>query len=371
LREVSRRAQAQSIRLTQRPESRVESDDSIYIGRAAALPPLPAGPGAPPPPPPPRRPATITDVANAALDSAGLTTAAPNFWLSDDEVAALDDTSGFSTQRVARLGVTAPRADVPRHFETKTGFVVFGAEVAGLTTSRPEMNAELLENGNGVSRPAVLRLRPVRGTLLVRFKDGSGAVVASLPEYIGTMIVGEAGVVDVSYLPSLNSSSYPGDSDMRRLDQLRASVATAAQYGVFRLQGSPDERKEGAEKLATAIRVMKSVDPTLGLYATYAYSDAGMPQQVASVLDAMRRDLNFDLFDVAMLARVLAGRRWEPDGLVEPFCPMLTQGWNLLRVNDASLPDAVQSAGAHLRGSLWTTFAARGIVLLEDFLRRQ
>lgn len=251
---------------------------------------------------------------------------------------------------------------------SKTGFIVFGAPVAQLTTSKPQMSAELLESGDGGARPAIIRLRPVHGTLLVRFADGSGAVVAAMPEYIGTMIVKGSGVADVSYLPSENSWRHD-PSDLKRLTELRAAVATAAQYGVFRIEGPSEQRSRAAADLAGRIRMMKAVDPTLGLYATYAYSDAGLQDRVESVRSIMRGDLNYDLFDTAMLA----GRRdlrWQRDGDVEPFCPMLTQGWNLLRVKGATLPQAVQHAGAYARASLWVTFAKPGVDMLENFLQR-
>src|SRR3954467_2781397 len=53
-------------------------------------------------------------------------------------------------------------------------------------------------------------------------------------------------------------------------------------------------------------RIGKDTDPSLGLYAAYAYSQADLIDGVRSVRDLMLGSLQADLFDVAMLARVLS-----------------------------------------------------------------
>ena len=128
-----------------------------------------------------------------------------------------------------------------------------------------------------------------------------------------------------------------GDAS-KRVDELHALVATAANFGVFRIEGDRETRTATAGRLAGQIRVVKDKDPTMGIYAAYAYADASLAEQAQSVRSIMRDDLGVDLFDVALLAGVLSGRRIEPrfDGVV-PFCPMLTQGWQLLRVRDVTL----------------------------------
>ena len=53
-------------------------------------------------------------------------------------------------------------------------------------------------------------------------------------------------------------------------------------------------------------------------------------------------------------------RRWSPDVLPQaPFCPMLTQGWNLLRAYHVQLPDVLAEASQFLANSLWSTFTSR------------
>jgi hypothetical protein len=147
-----------------------------------------------------------------------------------------------------------------------------------------------------------------------------------------------------------------------RLERLRATVASAARFGVFRVE------RDQASAVADEIRYMKSIDPTLGLYAAYAYSDAGLGDKVRSVQAYMRSDLNADLFDVAMLAGTLTGSQYGPP--VVPFCPMLGQGWGLLRVRGVRLPQALLRAADHLRPALWTTFEPTGMDIIQEAFQK-
>jgi acetyl esterase/lipase len=101
----------------------------------------------------------------------------------------------------------------------------------------------------------------------------------------------------------------------------------------------------------------KSLDPTLGLYACYAYAQAGMDEEIRSVRSYMRDDLGAALFDVQMLSNDNG-----PDSLLPlaPFCPMLTQGWNLLRPSNIKLASVLVEASASLSNSLWSTFTGKG-----------
>ena len=114
-----------------------------------------------------------------------------------------------------------------------------------------------------------------------------------------------------------------------------------------------DDKEAGA--LADSIRVLKGIDPTLGIYAAYAYSQAGLYKQVDSVRSFMRGDLGIELCDVAMLSDEPPKELWR-NAAVAPFCPMLSQGWNFLRVKEVVIPPPLAAARNHLRPALWTTF---------------
>jgi Caspase domain len=253
------------------------------------------------------------------------------------------------------------------HFETKTGFSVTGARV--ISANSPHFAAEVLGT-------EFVRLQPENdgappASVLIQFEGGNGTVLPGLRGYIGHIFVDHGTVTNVNYVPSTNNVDRWREYQYVQADveALRAAVAAAAGIGVFRI-----DRRE-AEPFADKIRELKVFDPTLGLYAAYAYASAGLEADVGSVLQSMRRDLNAELFDVAMLAR--RGVRPhevgpnDPDPLaILPFCPMLRQGWSLLQVCGAQLPDAVRQAQNWLLPALWSTFAPEGVELLRQAMLR-
>lgn len=208
-------------------------------------------------------------------------------------------------------------------------------------------------------------------TVGLMFGDGSGTVVAALPGFIGTLTVDDGRVTSFTYLPSANS--YRADFSAQRkaqLEELHALVGAAAKYGAFRFEGAEEDRIRAAARLADQIRVLKGVDPTLGIYAAYAYADANLTEQVRSVRSFMRDDLGADLFDVALLANALSGKQIETPTDAVPFCPMLTQGWQLLRVKNVSLPELVDKARFDMREALWTTFGPNGMASIFSAIQR-
>jgi hypothetical protein len=82
----------------------------------------------------------------------------------------------------------------------------------------------------------------------------------------------------------------------------------------------------------------------------------------------MRGDLGVDLFDTAMLSGALA-KREATLRTCAPFCPMLAQGWALLRVNKVELPKEIEALRDHLRPALWTTLEPERTRLLLDALQ--
>jgi hypothetical protein len=233
---------------------------------------------------------------------------------------------------------------------------------------------EIVSRGTGKSgEPALVRIptniRPVTVALL--FEDGSGTVVAALPGFIGTLGVEGGLVMSVAYAPSRSSPRWSESGGAgNRIAELRAVASTASRFGAFRIEGDRETRTAAAERLADQIRVPRGIDPTLGIYAAYAYNDADLTDQTQSLQSLMRGELGADLFDVALLAGVLSGRRVGAGvDAVVPFCPMLTQGWHLLRVRDVMLSEEVQKAQDHLRPALWTSIGPRGMEFMASAIR--
>lgn len=354
-REVPKRAQAKSIRLNQTPDTRVMSGEKIYIGRAATV-------GSPTSDA--RAAPSIRDVVGLELSRVGaghLELSAP---VALAELGQFSASSGYVEAKNAILTARAPS-----HFETRTGFSISGARVEAAACHQA-VKAEVLppREGDPFSLVRVDLGSAPAASVAVRFTDGSGAVLCALNGYIGSVVVDQTGVSNVSYVPSQRWGDYGGDRT--RLQELHAVVATAARFGVFRIEGPRETRGRTAEQLADRIRVMKSVDPTLGIYAAYAYSDAGLVDKARSVYEYMSGDLQVEIFDVAMLAGRLSKRSLATADRVFPICPMLSQGWELLRVKDVTLLPEVEEARNHRRNALWTTFDPDGMrILIRAFER--
>ncbi len=348
-REVNQVAQARSINLRQLPDSRIESDESVYLGRVAKR--RGGGTGAPERPRP-EAVVSLSDVARFALAQV-MTRGAGAESFGTPAMAETAASSGFD----ASVDLLA-RTEAPTHFETETGVSVAGTQVA--SALGVNMGAELMTPG-GTSWTGLVRLHPGPqsvGSLILRFSDGSGTVLAAAKGYIASLVVDGGRVVNVGYVPSQNNWRWSDYQQQRvRLERLRTIVGASARLGVFQVE------RDKASSVADEIRYMKSIDPTLGLYAAYAYSDAGLGDKVRSVRAYMRRDLNADLFDVAILAGTLSGSRRGPP--VVPFCPMLGQGWGLLRVRGVRLSQALLQAADHLRPALWTTFEPAGMDIIN------
>lgn len=238
--------------------------------------------------------------------------------------------SAAALQKIGRdTGFAATRdliltARGPNVFKHGTGICIFGTHLRTATTKN--MTAQILRNGDGSSEAAIVQIDP-RGQrqdgVALEFEDGSGTIIAVLQGYVANIMVESGNVISVSYSPAKRgdqlATSQPNKS---RADQIRALVATSAKFGVFRIDGPPEISRKNAEQLAKAIRVEEPVDPTLAIYATYAYADAGLYEQMRSLHEIMKSRLGIDLFDVAMLSGALSA-----GGSVEaqvPFCPMLS-----------------------------------------------
>jgi hypothetical protein len=362
LREVPKRLRQMAVQYNQEPESRIESGEMAYIGRALA----PAAVAAATPP----QQATIADIANHQLNATGIGPLASLRGINADTLTRAADETGFNTtQRAILESARASQSarPAPDAAAWKTGFEINGAGVrTALVTG--DSRAQIVDRGRGPGAPARVKITQPRDravTVALQFEDGSGTVVAALPGFTGSLTVERGRVISLTYLPSRNSGRWSEYNYAReRLDRLHALVATSAKFGVFRIEGGKEDRSRAAARLADQIRILKAMDPTLGLYAAYAYADANLPQQVQSVRFYMRDDLSTDLFDVALLADLLRSRDPGGPNSPVPFCPMLTQGWQLLRVKEVRLLPELQAAREFLLPSLWATFEPQGMDLI-------
>lgn len=349
-------------------ETNVPSSDDVYIARVRSGPSLPGQPTAAPPPFPtaPSRVGTEPGAAGAARAARRRPVrSVPGH----AAAGAIRDALGNAAAGMTPPDVNRDELDVRTpdpaadHFETQTGFVIRGARIAHAAVSPGSgSHVDVLSDGNDPRGDAV-RVHPNVPALsvLVILQDGRSVVLAALQGYLGHLQFDGDGLANVSYVPSANSPRWSSYEVRReKLDRLRALVALAVDKNTFRVRS---ERE--AAQLAERIRVDKALDPTLGIYAAYAFAEAGLDAHIRDLLGYMRGDLEADLFDVAMLSGGAASQRAR-NGLLVPFCPMLTQGWNLLGAYDTRVPAVLEGASRYLRNSLWTTFTERGTALIHD-----
>ena len=75
-------------------------------------------------------------------------------------------------------------------------------------------------------------------------------------------------------------------------------------------------------------------------------------------------DINGQIFDVALLAEQMKNTSPKERKGVAPFCPMLSQGWGLLRISNVSLHPLIDAARDFIEPALWTTFRKEGMDLV-------
>lgn len=255
----------------------------------------------------------------------------------------------------------------------KTGFAFVGIAVERASVQRGHYVARLASPQHlHLLRAYPITLEPAQqaDAVLVRFTDGTGMSLSVLPGFIGIVIAQAGRIVTVNYLPSrANELGWEIYSDRRQeVEDSKALMATLALNGQLRLT------KPTVRAVASELRRYKRVDPTLGLFAAYAYALSNIDSEVVSVYRHMYRDGLPVLFDVAMLASQAPQVTQLSPALAEPFrplnfapwMPLLSQGWLLLGDIEQFMPPFLREARRYLLPGLWTRFAPEGMELLES-----
>ncbi len=247
-----------------------------------------------------------------------------------------------------------------RETEMQTGFHVSGGEIDYFCVIKPTQHTWRETNGQTIEIND-----PEPATLFLCFLDGTSTLLSVMPGFIGTLIIERGRILTLNYTPSAIRDPYNDYEQLgTELEMRRSFVAVAARQGSFRLPEAST-----AWESARYLRFLKRLDPTLGIYAAYAYHQAGDLQGIQSVYKYMKADHQPIPFDVAMLA--LAGT--DQEQVVHdcmPGVPMLSQGWSLLGDMAEKMPASLLEAGRYLEPSLWTTFSWRGTAILTRYYRR-
>lgn len=338
--------------VNQTPDARITSREA-WVSRipVAQLPRMSRGPQAPA-----SSISTAFDAADHLLSTA-LTGDLRRFSsLIGDTQSGLE--SGAALLRTATVSLSS--AFGPTHYETGCGFKVRGARVRAVH-SLGAMH-EILDEDHG----SLVRMTPQHGavSVLLELHDGCGALVPAIPEFLGELIFEDGELVHVAFEPSDLSSRW-NDYAARQneLRALRGAIAAAAGLGVFRLTG------DNALRLARGMQIAKSIDPSMALYAAYAYHDLGRRDRIREMQSFLRGDLGVTFFDIALLAADDSLWNAHRDGTVLPPVPLLSQGWPLLSAFRAPVSNALLALQRHLRPSLWTLFDPTGTQALVTGFR--
>jgi hypothetical protein len=321
---------------------------SVIRGVDLTAPPVPASPATIAPPPP-----DLRGVARGLVRSAA----------DGNQVVLGQQLEEARTGGVAggeQLAATAQRIATPfgpDHFESQCGIKVRGARIIDFAANRA--TGELLGGAgdmlriNSVDAPAA--------SVLLLFERNVGTVIPALPGFLAALTFEDNELVDVAYEPSVNSPRW-GDYQARagEVRALRAIAASSSQHGRFRLN------QEDGIKVAQKMQYAKSIDPTLGIYAAYAYHDLQAIDRIREMSGYLTADVGTTFFDLALLSRMLVNQPIRPDDRVVPFVPLLSQGWMLLKAHRVKLHSSLDGIEATIQDSLWSLFDATGV----DKLRR-
>ena len=276
--------------------------------------------------------------------------------------AQLDLTRSAQVPGAADLVLTAESIAEPfgpKSFETECGIKVRGARMVDVFATRAKLDA-ITPDGQ------VVRIDAIDGpaaSVVVTFEGGDGTLVPCMPGFITGLTVQDGELVDIACEPC--ATNWRWDEYAKRADEirsLRGIASSSALHGRFRLDS------DDAGDLARKMQYAKSIDPTMGVYAAYAYYDLQTVGRIDEMSNALRSDLGVSLFDVELLARKLVGRQVTVDDPIIPFVPLLSQGWHLLNAHGIRLHPALDGIERTMRDSLWSLFSSDGVEQLRNAL---
>lgn len=248
----------------------------------------------------------------------------------------------------------------PTHFETQCGIKVRGARIVDFFA--PRAPVEMLGTEGNILR--IKELDHPAVSVLLRFTGNVGTVIPVLPGFIAALTFEEAELVDVAYEPSENNWRWDMYKDRaEEVRALRAVAASSSQYGRFRLD------QDDAFRIAQKMQYAKGIDPTLSVYAAYAYYDLQAIERIREMSRYLRDDVGTTFFDLALLGRTLIDRPVGPNDGILPFFPLLSQGWALLQAQRVKLHPALEGIESTMRESLWSLFDTTGLDKLAQAMQ--
>ena len=332
------------LQMSQEPEARIHSDpDQAWISRlTAAVGGRRRGPARPP--------KDLGSVARETIMALAGVGGGRRRGGGAQEVAGIRELSRAT-------GVLRPRFG-PAHYETRAGFKVRGATVRRVSAdpSFETFDGTLVR----AARPAT---EPVTEVLL-EFSSGGCAILPALLDYICAVTFDSGQLVDITYEPmdgSTRWSRYQGRADEVR--ELHAAVGAASRLGVL-----TSLRPSEIPELAARVQDLADLDPSLAVYAAYAWHDHGRRDLTGELHRSLLDRLGTSLFDVGLLASLATGGPMDA-AQSTPSYPLLTRGWALAAAAPPGAVPATPPAGSRLP-SLWTLFRSEEFVAIQQRLQQ-
>jgi hypothetical protein len=357
--ELPHRMAAANVPITvfQLPDARITSPPSTWLSRIVPPPGSPPPTGPAPKPPVPQSP-TFRSATRVHPETAFF----------GRKIATLEHAVGPLLAESAEdvIAQEAKQRSTPfgrAHFESRCGFKVRGANL--VEAYHPTRFIHL----DGPDSAAVFGPRPANhlpvdsASVVLRFDNNKGTILPAIPEFVTGLTFDGEELVDVVYEPA--DTGYRWAQYQNRLDELRrlrGRISAAARFGMFRLEGTD------ALEVAKQLQYAKGLDPTMAVYAAYAYDSLQQTERIRQMDDYLFGDLHVHLFDVALLAGLLNNRApGKVEGLF-PAVPMLSQGWALLSAHDVE-QSFFRSLRRSMERSLWTLFNSSGVEDLKTLLK--
>jgi len=234
-----------------------------------------------------------------------------------------------------------------------TGITVVGSlqRITPITTD----DFEILQEGF-TTRIAVKENQ--KQHMLLQFLDGTSFPIAVLQGFNGIVTLAEGKVIGINYSPTPAFRFFQDyQNQSQEIEDRRATIAASAKNGTF----IPDGHRDELAMYASYLRKMKLYDPSLGLYAAYAYTEIGDLASAESIYQYMVREPEPVLFDVAMLSQLgtkdlnrAVFRR------TAGICPMFNKGWSYLSLFPDNLSEYLVALAKHRIPGHWTTFTQEG-----------
>lgn len=173
-----------------------------------------------------------------------------------------------------------------------------------------------------------------------------------IPGYLTQAVFEKQELLTVNYFPTDRTNKYDANYWAKEVAERKAYVIMAAKNGMF----------QGTQEMGDYLRTYKHLDPTLGLFAAYAYFQKGDYEGVNDLYRFLLGSEQSILGDIKLLEK-LSSTDFNLRTMFDIPIPLLTEGWTYLNLlND----NPYSSLSQQLQPGLWTSFDRHGMEMFSD-----